>query len=90
MASRSKKKAKNSDSGSAKLVNPRVIEAHKTLQKLHTAFPYVVIAVAVLVLVCLCLKQWIVTHQLLVQIPVVSQKLLKMQLYILIQTQLMI
>ena len=55
MASRSKKKAKNSDSGSAKLVNPRVIEAHKTLQKLHTAFPYVVIAVAVLVLICLCL-----------------------------------
>ena len=55
MASRSKKKAKNSDSGSAKLVNPRVLEAHKTLQKLHTAFPYVVIAVTVLVLVCLCL-----------------------------------
>ena len=55
MASRSKKKAKNSDSGSAKLVNPRVIEAHKTLQKLYTEFPYVVIAVAVLVLVCLCL-----------------------------------
>ncbi|MGN0797146.1 MAG: hypothetical protein ACI4M5_02985 [Christensenellales bacterium] len=53
MASRSKKKAKNSDS--AKPISPRLLEAQKTLQKLNTTFPYVVIAVTVLILVCLLL-----------------------------------
>ena len=55
MASRSKKKAKNSNIASATFVSPRLIEAQKTLQKVHNLFPYIVIAVTVLVLVCFCL-----------------------------------
>ena len=55
MSSRSKKKAKNSTTNGESARSPRLIEAQKTLQKVHTLFPYIVIAVTVLILVCLCL-----------------------------------
>ncbi|MGN0788540.1 MAG: hypothetical protein ACI4MY_01275 [Christensenellales bacterium] len=55
MASRSKKKAKNVATSGELAMSPRLIEARKTLQKVHTSFPYIVIVVTVLILVCLCL-----------------------------------